>query len=481
MPVPSTTARIRTHLDRARNDPNYFNDVCLGRPPYWSRQIDMCRAVVDHRVTAVYSGNSIGKDYWIGGLVAWWLYTRKDSLCIVTGPSQTLLGTVTWKEIKRAIAGCRLPYRPRISSGVKTSPAVVEMQPGWQALGYCTTNVERASGQHAKELLVIVEEASGVDDEIWDAIESLKYTKLVAIGNPIRAEGRFVDLIRQAETDRREAIPPCKAVCAMRIPSTESPHADLDESPYGLADRTWLEACYRRYGRDSLWVRSHIRAQIPEVSFDQLIPSAWMDYATSVERPFLAPTHPVHRTRRIAVDLGEGVGRDSTAILVRDDIGILDLVSGNSLCLADAAEEVARLARHWSVDVSRISYDQLGVGRDFRNHLVRRGLGDAVGYAGSGRPQDRKVFTNLRTEAAWKLRRRLNPDWALDPGAPLASRQHPFHIPSMAWWPLLREDLEALTYDLVGNHTRLIRKEDLLVRLGRSPDRGDALIQSFAL
>ncbi len=154
--------------------------------------------------------------------------------------------------------------------------------------------------------------------------------------------------------------------------------------------------------------------------------------------------------------------------------------AGNSLSLADAAEETARLARVWAVDASRISYDKLGIGRDFRNHLVRRGLGDAIGYAGSGRPQDSKAFTNLRSEAAWKLRRRLNPDWALDPTAPLATRQHPFHIPPRVWWALLREDLETLTYDLVGNQTRLVKKEGLLVRLGRSPDRGDGLIQSFA-
>ena len=63
------------------------------------------------------------------------------------------------------------------------------MSPGWHALGYPTTSVERASGQHAKDLLVIIEEASGVEDEIWNALYSLKYSKLVAIGNPIRAEG----------------------------------------------------------------------------------------------------------------------------------------------------------------------------------------------------------------------------------------------------------------------------------------------------
>ncbi len=383
-------------------------------------------------------------------------------------------------RIRRAIDGCRLPFRPRITAGIKASPAMVEMRPGWHALGYSTTSVERASGQHAKNLLVIVEEATGVEGEIWDAIESLKCSKLVAIGNPSRAEGRLIELIRQADQDRADQIPQQQAVCAIQVPSTDSPHADLEESPYGLADRAWLDACYRRYGRDSRWVRSHIRAELPDLSSDQVIPESWLDYATAVQRPNLPPTHPIHRTRRIAIDLGEGVGRDSTSILVRDADGIIDLIAGNSLCLADAAEETARLARVHAVDASRISYDKLGIGRDFRNHLVRRGFGDAIGYAGSGKPQDRKAFTNLRSEAAWKLKRRLNPDWALDPTAPLATRQHPFHIPPRAWWALLREDLEALTYDLVGNQTRLIKKEDLLVRLGRSPDRGDAMIQSFA-
>ena len=45
---------------------------------------------------------------------------------------------------------------------------------------------------------------------------------------------------------------------------------------------------------------------------------------------------------------------------------------------------------------------------------------------------------------------------------------------------LLREDLEALTYEMRGNQIQLIKKEDLLVRLGRSPDSGDATIQAFA-
>jgi hypothetical protein len=476
----SESARIAKILKRCRNDPDRFNSVFLGRPPYWSRQREICESICRHHVTVAYSGNAIGKDFLLAGVVLWWLLTRPGSLCVVTGPSQTLLGTVTFKEIRRALISAPLRLGAKVSQGAKASPQIVDLGNGWQALGYSTNNLERASGQHAKDLLVCVEEASAVEEETWDALESLKYSRLLAIGNPTRAAGRFIDYVRQAAEDRKAGIADRLAVNAIRIPSTESPHADLEHSPYGLADKTWIEAMGRRYGVRSLWYRSHILAEIPETSSDELIPATWLDYAASIERPTLAANHPVHRTRRIAADLGEGVGRDSTAIIVRDDLGILECGAANTLSLGDAASEIARLARKWNVEHGRISYDKLGIGRDLRNHLVRNGIESAIPYAGSGKPQDPKAFTNLRGEAAWALRRRLNPDWMTDPRYPTSSKQQPFCIPPGPYWALLREDLEALTYDLVGNKTRLLDKETLCANLGRSPDRGDALIQSFA-
>ncbi len=273
------------------------------------------------------------------------------------------------------------------------------MRPGWQTLGYSTTSVERASGQHAKNLLVFVEEASGVEDGIWGAIESLKHSRLVAIGNPVLEEGRFIEWIRQAYEYREDQIVQHQPVSAIQVPSTASSHADLEESPHGLADRAWLDAFYRRYGREALWVRSHLRAELRDLFSDQHIPVCWLDYATAVQRPNLPATHPIHRSRRIGIDRGGAVGRDSTSILVRNADGIIDPIAGNPLCLADAAEETARLACVHAVNASRISFGKLGIGRDFRNHLVRRGLGDASGSAGNGKPQEHKAFSNLRSEA----------------------------------------------------------------------------------
>ncbi len=473
-------------LNRCQDRPDLFNELILKRAPYWSRQMDLCRSVVEYRTTVAYSGNMVGKDFWIAGIVLWWLLTRPKSLCIITGPSQMVLGSVTFKEIRRCLDGALLPFGGKLSSGLKASPAVIEIAPGWQALGFSTTSVERSSGQHAGHLLAVVEEAPGVEDYVFDAIDSLGYERLVCIGNPIRAEGKFVDLIRQADRDRADNVPPRLAVNAIRIPSTESPHAHQEKSPFGLADKTWLDSMYRKYGKGSLWVRSHIEARIPDVSAEQLIDPTWLNHHSSQQRPGAPPTHPIHRTRRIACDLSEGVGRDSTCIMVVDDWGVLEVVLSSDAGLPEAAATIHRLVSKWQVPHDRITYDKLGIGRNFPNHLARHGITTAIPYAGEGRPQDPNSYVNLRTEAGWKLHNRLNtthPVYAPPaPGMPPRTvPQRDFYFCPGDYYVRLVEELRPLTYSLVGRKTKLMPKDEWATILGHSPDVADALIQSMIL
>jgi hypothetical protein len=121
----------------------------------------------------------------------------------------------------------------------------------------------------------------------------------------------------------------------------------------------------------------------------------------------------------------------------------------------------------------------VGVGKDFPNHLARVQITGAIGIAGSGHPKRPHDFVNLRSEAAWTLKNRLDPTWIPDPRQPQVTGP-PFHIPAGPWWPAMREELLLLRYDLSGKKTRLIEKQELKDRLGRSPDLSDALIQSFA-
>jgi hypothetical protein len=251
-------------------------------------------------------------------------------------------------------------------------------------------------------------------------------------------------------------------VNAVRIPSTESPHAHEEKSEYGLADRTWLESMYRKYGKRSFWTNCHIHAEIPVENAAQLINPRHLDACVDAPRSRLAG--PLF----MAVDLGEGAGRDETAILIRNHAGILHLEASRYDGLEAAAASVARLAREYLIDSSRISYDAVGIGRNFQTYLDRHGVFGRK-YNGSGASSEPRAYANFRSECAWRMAQRLNPEFS----------DEPFSIPNCDWWPQLREDLEALTYDLRSGKIQLVLKLDLLAKLGRSPDRGDAFIQSF--
>ena len=230
---------------------------------------------------------------------------------------------------------------------------------------------------------------------------------------------------------------------------------------------------YRKYGRDSLWARSHIEVRIPEIDVQQLIPIEWLNYHSQQQRPPVPPTHPVNYSRRIACDLAEGVGRDSTCIVVVDDWGVLDVVLSNSAGLPEAAETIHRLAQKWNVPHERITYDRLGIGRNFPNHLARWGITSALPYAGEGRPKD-PSFVNLRTEAAWKLHNRLDAShMRYDPPSrrSLRANADAASLPLLprAYYARLVEELRPLTYGLVGRKTKLMPKDQWSTILGHSP------------
>ena len=276
-----------------------------------------------------------------------------------------------------------------MSSGIKASPAVVEISPGWHGLGYSTTTCERASGQHAKDLLVVCDEASAIEPEIFDALESLNYSRLLCTLNPILADGPCIDLIRQADKDRRDNIPHGSAVNAIQIRSTESPDADKERSSFGLADRTWLSACERRYGRDSLWYRVHVLAEIPTLLNEQLIPEADLDRCTTTDTAAIvakirADSPMKAGRRRLTCDVGEGCGNSKTVIFVLDDLGVLECSASRYTGPRDAAETMCRLAAKWDVKEEGLSFDGAGqTGKSLGNALASKGFPRARAYFGA--------------------------------------------------------------------------------------------------
>jgi phage terminase large subunit len=479
---PATKAdRLRALLARCHDDPGLFAAAILGAKgfdpgtrgssPFWWRQEQISQLVVNHHTCIFPWGNALGKSWWAARLALWWAGTRVNSLVITTAPTYDQLDSVLWKNIRQAVDSSLVPLGFKMSR----KPLRASLGNEWGLLGVATTKVERMSGHHNKNLFFLGDEASGILPEIYEAADSLVPRKKVLIGNPIRYEGIFREAYEQAlEESRDESIPAEERAVALVVPSTDSPDLDADRSDRGLACGAWLRAMARKYGRHSLWWRTHVDALFPEASTAGLIPPAWLDPCTSDSLKSLRASHRGGR-KALACDLGEGVGKDRTVILVRDELGVLEVVADNRMGLDEAAAEIARLAAKWRVPEERVSYDALGIGKKLRPKLAGNGIEKALAYKGSA--GGFKDYTNLRTACGWAAHRRLDPDWTASPTDP---KQLPFHIPAGPWWPQMREEILAVEYRLDGTKSALESKEDLKDRLGRSPDLGDSFFQSFA-
>jgi hypothetical protein len=482
------------------DDPGLFHEAVLGRLPLHPKQEEIARSVVESRVTVVPAAHAVGKSWYAGTAALHWLYTRPGGKVVTTSASNTQLVTVLWGAIKAAHANSRIPLKGRVSEG-NAIPQRLELGPEWYAIGWSAKRPESFSGIHGGEILVVVDESSGVEDAIFDAIESLGYESLLLLGNPIRAGGHFRTLYDMAAAGE-------PGYRGIHLTAFDSPHAGLTDDevrslglPRGLTTRTWIERIRRIYGESSLYWRTRVLALFPDEDHDQLIPTAWVDRSREASRAdgFAGP-------RILSIDLAKGTGRDRTVFLVGDSLGLVELEATSDVDLRDAAARARQKASRWGIRAENVVYDAGGwAGPDFGRYLEASGLNGATPYLGSG--SGGKRFRNRRSRAAWALRQRLDPDRQRlheppnqplpdhaypaiaratpdRPKPPRATVQPPFSMPGSVvgeHWIELREELTAIRYRHDGPKLELEPKDDLMARLGRSPDLADAMIMLASL
>jgi hypothetical protein len=181
------------------NDPVGFAREVLGWTP-WAKQEEIGRALVETKRVSVVSCNGAGKTVWAARLLMWFLYTRKNSLVINTAPTFNQV-SLLWRQVKQALAEARYELPGRVISGSR-----LELAPTWYGTGISTDKEERFQGYHPEGaddestddggMLVIVDEASGVPDFVFDAMRGyLTQAKcyVLLIGNGNKASGAFFD------------------------------------------------------------------------------------------------------------------------------------------------------------------------------------------------------------------------------------------------------------------------------------------------
>ena len=191
----------------------------------------------------------------------------------------------------------------------------------------------------------------------------------------------------------------------------------------------------------------------------QVIPTAWVEAAQARwRRPDkLAPMDS------LGVDVARG-GRDKTIIARRHGMWFDDCLVYPGSATPDGPT-VAGLVVTAARDRAPIHIDVIGVGSspyDFLNDMSQQVLGVNVAEAALGLDKSGRLrFKNQRSELWWRMREALDP--ANNTGIALPPQTE------------ILGDLCAPTWKLVGSTIQVASREEILDKIGRSPDFGSAL------
>jgi hypothetical protein len=202
----------------------------------------------------------------------------------------------------------------------------------------------------------------------------------------------------------------------------------------------------------------------------QTIPTAWIRAAQD-----RWTDHPPDAVPMCAIGVdATGGGRDPMVMAPRYDAWFARLVEipGNTFDMERMSQQAAGYILAERRDGAIIIIDLGGgYGSGTYEHLRENEI-EVYGYKGSegtgARSKDSAIpFQNKRSEAIWRFRE------ALDPSQPGGSR---VALPDD---PELVADLTAPTYEIINHRIKVESKEKVVERLGRSTDKGDAVIMSW--
>jgi Terminase-like family. len=254
--------RIRFPNPHYRDRPVEFCREILGVEP-WSKQIEILDAIRDHPRVAVRSGHKIGKSNTASATALWFYSSFPDARVVMTSTTSRQVDQILWRELRmmRARGGRCLGCKQADPGGfVITRPcehsALIDGEQGELArtglksrdfreiVGFTAREAEAVAGISGRNLLYIVDEASGVDDAIFEAIEGNRAggARIVMFGNPTRNSGEFYEAFHGKAAHYR----------TITVSSEETPNVvEGREVVPGLATRDWVEEKRQEWGESS--------------------------------------------------------------------------------------------------------------------------------------------------------------------------------------------------------------------------------------
>lgn len=423
----------------------------------WSKPREIMRSVVENRHTAVPAGFDVSKTFTAAGLAVWWIEAHPPGTARVwsSAPSDDQVKANLWFEIGRAHRRSNAPGRITLNAEWYTGPRGAEELVGRGRKPADLVDKEQAmqtfSGAHAQYMLVILDEAGGIPDWMWDAAEGLASndaSRILAIGNPTSTDTRFAE--ECAPGSGWNVIP----VSVFDSPNfTGEPVPELVREV--LVGRTWEQERRERWGEDNALYQSKALARFPDATDDtNIITAALVRRAHAIDLPGT-------ESGTYGLDVARLGAAESQ--LYRDRGGVIRHVrSWRKSDTATMRKGVqAIITQNTSVPVP-VVVDVDGLGAGTYDELRNAGV-MAYPFTMTAQIYQPRRFDSRRAEMWWAFREEMEDGLIdLDPADDDLAAQ----LQQPRWWLTNKGKIAMET------------KDDMQARGKPSPDRADAAIMA---
>jgi hypothetical protein len=421
----------------------------------WSKQREVARSVSENRFTACHSAHGTGKSWLAADIVAWWMDVHPigDAFAVTTAPTAAQVDAILWREIGKA-------HREMGLEGRIIGAPYPAWKVGDELIAYGrkpsdyadpTKAMQSFQGIHAKYVLVVLDEATGIPKWLWDAVDTLvtnEHSRVLAIGNPDDPASQFANICL-----------PGSGWNVIGISAFDLPWATGEDVPDYLHDvltgETWVKERAKRWGENSPLYVSKVLGEFPEVADDTLISPKLIRDARENVLDGLDPG-------QFGGDVARK-GRDET-VVYRNRGGVIRLVkrlpNQDTMATAGAFALILREAGN----AVPMFVDMIGIGAGVYDRLKEQNLW-VVGFDAGGQAYDPTRFVNRRAEAYWELRE------GFEEG----------NIDLDELDDDLAAQLQSIKWKTDSRGRKLIESKDDMKKRGLpSPDRADAAMMAFA-
>ena len=399
---------------------------------------------------SVVSGHGTGKSTILAMLILWFLFCFENAQVPCTAPTSAQMHDVLWKEVSLWLS--KMP--PHVKQKFIWTNGYVRIEESpetWFARAKTASkeDPEALAGVHGDHVMFVIDEASGVYEEIFNTAEGALTSGnilVIMISNGTRLVGYFYD---SHHLDKE---------------NWQTLNLDSEQSP--IVDKQFIQRITEKHGKDSDEYKIRVKGSFPQEEgvddqgFVPLLVDADLREAQDVT---------LRGNIRLGIDPA-GDGDDEAAQVGRDLFKAKVLALEKRSKPKTIAATAVNLITPLDIKGEDVYVDNFGEGANVSQEIALFNPKEPIRVNGvnvGDDPEDKEMFLNKRAELAWRMRK-----WIKAGG----------EFVGLAKW---KEELLSLRFRRTLGKRSLIQLMDkktmkkLKLNHGKSPNRVDALMLTF--